>query len=215
VKRLVVHSSLMCGAVLILSFVAGCAGKGELRQFDLQTKQSPPPSTGMEPVKIVIEPFEDRRMDKSHIGSRSHLWGGVTHFDVTGGRPADVLAQALVSRLQSRGWGDRPWNVRLGQAGSAAEADIVISGQVEDFSANAKSRVFSTVIDTKTRFAIQAKNLADSSTTTRTIEGVRSRTVLWFDEEDVRELLADTLNDGIDRVIVDTKIAQKALRPVR
>jgi hypothetical protein len=209
------QTSLMWGAALILSSVVGCAGKGEVRQLDLQMKQPAASTAGMEPVKILIEPFEDRRTDKTHIGSRTHLWGGATHFDVTGGKPADMIAQALVNRLSSRGWGDRGWNVRVGQAESATDADIVISGQVDEFSANAKSRPFSTVIETKNRISVQAKNLADSSTTTRHIEGVRSRTVFWFDEEDVRELLADTLSDGIERFIVDTKIAQKTLRPVR
>ena len=91
----------------------------------------------------------------------------------------------------------------------------VISGQVQDFSAGAKSRVFSTVIDAKSRFTIQAKNAEDKSTTTRSIECARSRTVFWFDEQDVQELLTATLDDGIERLIADTMVAQKALRPVR
>lgn len=214
-KRSFSSTSLVYAAALILTSVVGCAGKGELKQFDLQSKPSSAALAGTEPVKIVIVPFEDRRADKTRLGSRSHLGGGFTHFDVTGGQPADVVAKALINRLQSKGWGDRAWNVSLGQAGSAADADIVISGQVDEFSANAKSRWFSTVIDTKNRVEIQAKNLADNSTTTRTIENARTRTVFWFDEEDVRELLADTLTDGIDRLITDTKISGKALRPVR
>ena len=207
--------SLIVGAVLMVTVAAGCAGKGETHVLGLQTKPPAVQLSGVEPVKIVIEPFEDRRTAKAHIGSRSHLWGGVTHFDVAGGQPADVVTQALVTRLKSRGWGERPWNVRLGQAGSEADADIVISGHVQDFSANAKSRVFSTVIDTKSRMTIHAKNLGDKSTTTRSIEGARTRTVFWFNEEDVQELLAATLTDGIDRLIADTKITEKVLRPVQ
>ena len=215
VNGLLAKMSLMVGAVLMATVAAGCAGKGETHMLGLQPKLPTAQPSGVEPVKIVVEPFEDRRTDKAHIGSRSHLWGGVTHFDVAGGQPADVVTQALVTRLKSRGWGERPWNVRLGQAGSEADADIVISGHVQDFSANAKSRVFSTVIDTKSRMTIHAKNLGDKSTTTRSIEGARTRTVFWFNEEDVQELLAATLTDGIDRLIADTKITEKALRPVQ
>ena len=207
--------SLMVGAVLMATVAAGCAGKGETHVLGLQTKPPTAQPSGVEPVKIVVEPFEDRRTDKAHIGSRSHLWGGVTHFDVAGGQPADVVTQALVTRLKSRGWGERPWNVRLGQVGSEGDADIVISGHVQDFSANAKSRVFSTVIETKSRMTIHAKNLGDKSTTTRSMEGARTRTVFWFNEEDVQELLEATLADGIDRLIADTKITEKALRPVQ
>lgn len=214
-ERRFVCMPLVWSVALLVSFVAGCAGKGEVRQFDLQPKQSAAPSAGVEPVKIVIEPFEDRRTNKTRIGNRSHLWGGVTHFDVTGGRPAELIAQRLAHRLQTRGWGGRPWNVRLEQAGSSADADILITGEVEELSANAKSRLFSTVIETKQRLVIQAKNRADNSSTTRMIEGARTRTVFWFEDEDVRELLADTINDGLDRFIADTTIAENGLRSIR
>jgi hypothetical protein len=86
---------------------------------------------------------------------------------------------------------------------------------VQEFSAGAKSRVFSTVIDAKSRFTIQAKNADDKSTTTRSIESARSRMVFWFGEQDVQELLAATLEDGIERLIADTMVVQKAVRPVR
>jgi len=171
--------------------------------------------TDIEPVKIAIEPFEDRRADKSRVGTRTHLWGGTTQFDVLGDRPAGAITQRLADRLRTRGWRDRVWNVRVAPAGSAADADIIISGQVQDFSTTVKSRVFSTVIDTTSRFTIQARNLADRSTTIRTIEGGRSRTVFWFNEDDVREQLAATLKDGLDRLIGDTTIESKALRPAR
>jgi len=215
VKRSFVQLSLMWGAALCVTSIVGCAGTGDLRHLNLQLTQSEVPTTGVEPVKIVIEPFEDRRVNKTHVGARSHLGGGVTLFDVAGGKPVDVIAQNLATRLQSRGWGDRAWDVSLAQAGSAADADIVISGVVEEFSANAKSRVFSTVIDAKNRIRLQAKNAADGSTTTRNIENSRTRTVFWFDEEDVRDLLSEILTDGIDRLIADTKITEKTLKPVR
>jgi hypothetical protein len=95
------------------------------------------------------------------------------------------------------------------------DADIVINGQVLDFSATAKSRVGSTVIDTKSRFKLVAKNHTDNSTTIRNIEGGRSRTVFWFNPDDIQEQLSVTLKDGIERLISDTAIEQKALRPVR
>ena len=214
-KRSFVHMSLAWGAALFVTSVVGCAGTGEVRHLNLQLKPSAAPTTGFEPVKIVIEPLEDQRANKTHVGVRSHLGGGVTFFDVVGGNPVDVIAHALVNRLQSRGWDGRAWKVSFGQGGAAADADIVISGVVEEFSANAKSRAFSTVINAKSRIQLQAKNAADDSTTIRNIENARARTVVWFDEEDVRDLLSELITDGIDRLIADTRIADKALRPVR
>ena len=202
-------------AIMMATMLAGCRGTGEMRYLDLREKPPMVQVTDIEPVKIAIEPFDDRRTDKSRVGTRTHLWGGTTQFDVLGDRPAGAITQRLADRLRTRGWRDRVWNVRVAPAGSAADADIVISGQVQDFSTTVKSRVFSTVIDTTSRFTIQARNLADRSTTIRTIEGGRSRTVFWFNEDDVREQLAATLKDGLDRLIVDTTIDNKALRPAR
>jgi hypothetical protein len=202
-------------AIMMATMLAGCRGTGEMRYLDLREKPPMVQVTDIEPVKIAIEPFDDRRADKSRVGTRTHLWGGTTQFDVLGDRPAGAITQRLADRLRTRGWRDRVWNVRVAPAGSAADADIVISGQVQDFSTMVKSRMFSTVIDTTSRFTIQARNLADRSTTIRTIEGGRSRTVFWFNEDDVREQLAATLKDGLDRLIVDTTIDNKALRPAR
>jgi uncharacterized lipoprotein YajG len=206
------HVSAACVLVWVL-LMAGCAGKGEVRYLDLSMK---PPSAQMaaaEPVKIVIEPFEDRRLEKGRIGMRSHLWGGVTYFDIAGERPGEFIAQALADRLKTRGWHERAWNVRVAPAGSVTDADIVITGVVQDFSANAKSRVFSTVINTSGKLTIQAKNQADRSTTTRSVENSQTKTVFWFSEDDVQELLTATLKDGIDRLIADTMIEQRSLRP--
>jgi len=211
------HSSLRAlgCAIMMATMLAGCRGTGEVRYLDLREKPPMVQVTDIEPVKIAIEPFDDRRADRNRVGTRTHLWGGTTQFDVLGDRPAGAITQRLADRLRTRGWRDRVWNVRVAPAGSVADADIVISGQVQDFSATVKSRVFSTVIDTTSRFTIQARNLADRSTTIRTIEGGRSRTVFWFNEDDVRDQLAATLKDGLDRLIVDTTIDNKALRPAR
>jgi len=197
---------------------AGCGGIGKTVYLDLQQKQTAAQYLEPEPVRIVIETFEDRRLEKSRLGLRTHLWGGVTYFNVAGERPGDVIAHALADRLKTRGWKDRPWTVRVASSGAATylnDADIVISGQVLDFSANAKSRLFSTVVNTSSKLVITARNLGDQSTTIRGVEGAQRDTVVWFSEDDVQLLLAATLKDGIDRFLDDTTIEQKALRPAR
>ena len=201
-------------AILVVTTVVGCRGTGTVRTLDLREKPPMVQVTDIQPVKIVIEPFDDRRADKSRVGLRTHLWGGTTYFNVPGDRLASVITQRLADRLRTRGWQDRVWDVRVA-AGPVTDADIVISGQLLEFSASAKSRVFSTVIDTKSRFKVVAKNLADQSTTIRNIEGGRNRTVFWFSEDDVQEQLSVTLKDGIERLISDTTIEDKALRSVR
>jgi hypothetical protein len=62
---------------------------------------------------------------------------------------------------------------------------------------------------------ITARNLGDQSATIRTVEGAQRDTVVWFSVDDVQQMLAATLKDGIDRYLADTMIEQKALRPAR
>ncbi|NJL16535.1 MAG: hypothetical protein HC938_04385 [Nitrospira sp.] len=202
-------------AIVVATMLVGCRGTGTVRSLDLREKPPMVQVTDIEPVKIVIEPFDDRRADKSRVGLRTHLWGGTTYFNVPGDRLVSVITQRIADRLRTRGWRDRVWDVRVAPAGSVTDADIVISGQLLDFSVTAKSRVGSTLIDTKSRFKVAAKNLADQSTTIRNIEGGRSRTVFWFSNDDIQEQLSVTLKDGIERLISDTAIEQKALRPVQ
>ena len=197
---------------------AGCGGTGKTVYLDLQLQQPAAQYQEPEPVRIVIETFEDRRLEKSRLGLRTHLWGGVTYFNVAGEKPGDVVAQAFADRLKTRGWKDRTWTVRVVSSRAVTnqnEADIVISGQLLDFSANAKSRLFSTVINTSSKIVVTARNLSDQSSTTRGIEGAQRDTVVWFSEDDVQQLLAATLKDGIDRYLEETTIAQNTLRPAR
>jgi hypothetical protein len=208
------------GIMLVGSLLlgAGCGGSGKTFYLDLQQKQVAAQYTEPEPVRIVIETFEDRRLEKNRLGLRTHLWGGVTYFNVAGERPGVTIAQALADRLQTRGWKDRPWTVRVASGGAVTnlnDVDIIITGQLLDFSANAKSRLFSTVVSTSSKMVITARNMGDQSATIRSVEGAQHDTVFWFSEDDVQQLLAATLKDGIDRYLADTTIEQKALRPSR
>jgi len=208
------------GIVLTASLLmgAGCAGTGKTFYLDLQQKQAVAQYQEPESVRIVIEPFEDRRLENNWLGMRTHLWGGVTYFNVVGERPGEVIAQSLADRLKTRGWKGRAWTVRVVSSGAVAnlnDADVVISGHLLDFSANAKSRFFSTVVSTSSKMVITARNLGDQSTTIRMVEGAQRDTVFWFSEADVQQLLAATLKDSIDRYLDDTTINQKALRPTR
>lgn len=207
---------IMLTASLLMG--TGCGGTGKTVNLDLQ--QKPEAAQFMEPesVRIVIESFEDRRSDKNRLGLRTHLWGGVTYFNVAGGRPGDMIAQVLADRLKTRGWKNRAWAVQVTPGGLTTNpnnADIVISGQLLDFSANAKSRLFSTVVTTNSRLIFTAKNISDQSSTTRSIEGAQRETLFWFNEDDVQQLLAATLKDDIDRYLAETTIENNTLRSTR
>ena len=194
---------------------AGCGGSGQTIHLDVLPQQQPVQKAEPEGLKIVIEPFEDRRADKQHIGVRTHLWGGTTRFNVAGEKPGVLYAQALADRLRAAGWLERSWDVRVAPAGSISNPDIVISGQIFEFVANAKSRVFSTYLTTSNKLTITARNIVDNSSTSRSLESAQSDTVVWFSEDDVKRLLTATVKETIDRYLADTTISQRAVRPAR
>jgi hypothetical protein len=126
-----------------------------------------------------------------------------------------MIAQILADRLKTRGWKNRAWAVEVAPSGFTTNpnnADIVISGQLLDFSANAKSRLFSTVVTTNSRLIFTAKNIGDQSSTTRSIEGAQRETLFWYSDDDAQQLLAATLKDDIDRYLAETTIENKMLR---
>lgn len=98
------------GIVLAASLLmgAGCGGTGKTFYLNLHQQQAPARFMESEPVRIVVESFEDRRLELSRLGLRTHLWGGVTYFNVEGERLGDVIAQILADRLKAHGWKDRP-----------------------------------------------------------------------------------------------------------
>ena len=180
-----------CCVAVGLALLLGCAGTGEMVSLNLQTQQPFAQSSQTEPLKIVIEPFEDLRTDRSKIGQRTHLGGGVTNFNVNGGAPGVTIAEALAETLRQRGWNRRGWDARVVQAGvGVSGADIVIGGEIRDFSTNAKSRVFNTKLTGESRLVIKARNLADDSSTVRNIQGEQTKLVFWFTSEDVETLMS-------------------------
>ncbi|KXK07018.1 MAG: hypothetical protein UZ03_NOB001000342 [Nitrospira sp. OLB3] len=108
--------SQVCVAVG-LALLWGCAGTGEMVSVNLQSQQLMAQGGQPEPVKIVIEPFEDLRADKSKIGQRSHLGGGVTYFNVPGGSPGVTIAEAWRKRC-----GSAPGIVAAGMRESCSRA---------------------------------------------------------------------------------------------
>jgi uncharacterized lipoprotein YajG len=197
---------LMCWLSLIT--LAGCAGTGEVIPLQIH-----PLVTGAEgaaiqrpAVLVAVGSVEDGRSYNTGLGVRTHLWGGVSYFDVPGGNPADVVAQALTDYLTAKGW-----QVSKRRAGEK-DADVVFTGKILDLSVQAKSRIGFTEVTTKSKLAIQALNVADGSTVRMTISGSGNDDVFWFDPEDAQALVNDVLTDSFGKLVQDTAVENKLLR---
>jgi len=202
-------------AILALLALTGCAGKGETVLLSL--REIPPAAASVafmgERGKFLVIPFEDLRPQKAGVGMRTHFWGGATYFDVPGGKPGDLLAHVIAEHLKQKGW-----RAKVQQADKAGEAepdgppDITLTGQIQEFSANAKSRFGSTEITIKLQVALQGVNASDRSTTRMTLEGARTDTVVWFEPEDVQALVNATVKEGLDKLFGEMKVEVKTLR---
>lgn len=202
-------------ASLVLLTLAGCAGKGETVMLNLREVPLAAASvqfTG-EPGKFLVIPFEDLRPQKNRVGTRTHFWGGATYFDVPGSKPGDLLAHVVAEHLKQKGW--RAKVEQIGKAdGSEPEGppDITLTGKIQEFSANAKSRFGSTEITVKLQVALQGVNASDHSTTKMTLEGTRTDTVFWFEPEDVQTLVNAVLKEGLEKLFGEMKVEVKTLR---
>jgi hypothetical protein len=190
-----------------LAVLAGCAGTGEVIPLRLHlapagAEKAVKPA---EPLKVALGEFWDGRSVQAGLGVRTHLWGGVSYFDVPGSKPAETVAHLLADYLTAKGW-----NVL--KQGGTERADVVLTGKILELFVHVKSRVGSTAMTTKTKLAIQAKNSSDDSIVRMTLNGAGSENVFWFDPEDLEEVVNEVLADSFGKLVQDTTLVNRMLR---
>ena len=197
---------MVCGISLLA--LVGCMGKGDLIPLQLQPAQSKSEQTSQpkDSLKIAVVPFEDARQKRTHLGTRSHLWGGESYFNVPGGLPGEATAQVLADFLKMQGW----QVLKPGTSGDLA--DVVLSGKVLDLAVDAKSGVGSTKITTTTKVSVEVKNSTDGSVVRMTLSGSGADRVFWFEPEDAQTLVNTVLSESFLKLVQDTKIENRMVR---
>ena len=198
--------SCVCGIILLLS---GCAGTGAVVPLKIQALPSVRSiNQNFQDIKVVVESFEEGP-EAGRLGVRTHLGGGETVFAAQGGKPGDVIAQVVADNLKSMGF--QVWIKKSDASEVPAKPDILITGQVLQLSAQARSRFFSTKMTAKVRVVIQAANASDRSTVRLNLEGAREDAVFWFEPGEVQELVNRTLKENLDRLLADVRVQDRAL----
>ena len=197
-------------AIGLLGFIiaTGCAGKGE--RIDLKipiAKGTDEKIVTLNSAIVAIQPFEDHRTNRLHLGTRHHLWGGESYFSLSSGSLGETTAQAFADYLKSRGW-----NVTLTKGNGATGADVTITGQLIDGVVDAQSGIGQTTLNAKSRFAVLVKNHADGSQVRETLTSTGVNQVFWFDPEDAQELLNELYNKNFEKFLVDTTLDGKLLK---
>ena len=197
---------LICVGMLALG---GCAGKGE--RIDIAI---PGGTTGGGTVsmatpgpRIAVLPFEDQRPNQIHLGTRSHLRGGVSYFDLPNGTLANATAQALVDYLSRRGW-----KVSLAHTPGSDDADITIAGAIQSLSVDAKSGFMHTDLTATNALAFQIMNHTDESIVREWVSGTGSDRVFWFEEEDAQALITELFAKNFGKLRTDIKIEGRVIR---
>jgi len=199
---------LSYGTVMLL--LIGCAGKGEVIAVNIPAKHQAVEATAKNPggPHVAVMAFEDGRSNKTRLGTRTHLFGGESHFNLPNGAdPSEATALALVEYLAKKGW-----NASLVKAGGTNGADVTISGKILELSIDAKSGFGSTEIVAKNKLVLQAKNQADGSLVRETLNGLGTDSVFWFDPKDGQDLINEVLERNFDKFLSDTTIEGKSLR---
>lgn len=202
------HSHIVGIGLLGIVLTAGCASKGERIALKVPMAYGADEKAVVKSAATIsIQPFEDTRTDRSHIGTRQHLWGGESHFSLPSGTLGDVTAQAFADYLNSKGW-----NATVAKGTGATGADMTMTGKLVDVGVEAKSGMGRTTLNAKNRMVVQVKNQADGSQLLETLTSTGTHQVFWFDPEDAQELLNELYSKNFEKFVTDTKLDGKILK---
>ena len=196
-------------STLVLS---GCQGSGQTVNFEPRALASQPTRVAAvheNDLTIVVEPFEDARPQQHRLGSRTHMWGGVTHFSAWNGRISEGMANLAIEYLQ-----ERQWRASKSTSETSADpsSDVTLKGTVLSLNANAKSRPGATdiTVDMKVRF--EAKNKVDGSTVRMVLGANGSDSVAFFAPKDAERLINLVAKDLYQQLFQDLTVKNKAFQ---
>jgi hypothetical protein len=194
-----------------IGVLAGCASQAErvnvmIPQAASLSQASTVAQTG-KGLRVVVSPFDDARSDRMHLGSRSHLWGSTSYFDLPKGTAGEAVAKSLIQQLNRRGW-----QASLAGQDGMEQPDATISGTIQDLSVNAISKFGHTELAAKNTMMVRVANHSDESTIQERLLGSGSDEVFWFDSEDAQQLVNEVLEKNLEKFIADTKVDGRAVR---
>ncbi len=190
--------------------ISGCQGSGHTINFDPRALASPSAKMGTQQngdLTILVHPFQDARAKQDRLGSRTHLWGGATHFSAWNGKISEGMANLAIEYLQDRQWRASKSST---QEAAASTSDVTLKGTVLSLNANAKSGFGFTdiAVDMKVRF--EAKNMIDGSSVRMVLGANGSDTVAMFAPKDVDRLINLVAKDLYNQLFQDLIVKDKA-----
>ena len=201
-----------CSFIIIL-FLSGCQGTGKVVNFDLEalpanTKQLE--AYHDDSLIIAVDDFKDVRPEKKRIGTRTHFWGGVTHFNAWNGDIGSGMANLGLEYLKQRQW--NAMRTTPGNAASPSNPDVTLTGRVLTFETRAKSGFGFTKIDVVLKVGFEAANAVDGSSVRMVLGSNGTDTVVFFDPDDIRDLTNHVAKELFDQLFRDLTVTDRAFR---
>ena len=195
-------------AVILVSLV-GCAGKIERIEIAIPGQYTEASVSGPAPgtLRVAVLPFEDKRAHQVYLGYRSHLWGGLSVFKFPSGSITEASAQAFVDYLNRQGW-----QASLARTVGQDDADVTITGSIQDLSIDATSGLMHTNLSAKNTLMLEVRNHSDASVVRMRILGVGNDQVFWFEPEDAQALTTELFEKNFQRFLRDIRIEGRAIR---
>ncbi len=193
--------------------LSGCQGSGQTINFEPRALSSQPTRTeavSKNDLTILVEPFQDERPQQQRLGSRTHIWGGVTHFNAWNGKISEGMADLAVKYLQQRQW--RASKSTAEQTSAPPSSDVTLTGTVLSLNANAKSKPGSTDLTVDMRVRFEVKNKVDGSTVRIVLGANGSDSVAFFAPEDLERLINLVAKDLYQQLFEDLIVKNKAMQ---
>jgi len=199
-------------AIMVTSMLfVGCQGTGQTINFDPHALTFA--STKTEAIQednliIVVEPFRDIRPQQQRIGTRTHFWGGTTHFNAWNGKVSEGIANLAIEYLQQRKW--RASGSEPVADGANTPIDVILTGDVLSLEANVKSGFGFTDIAVTMKVRFEAKNTVDGSTIRMVLGANGTDSVAVFDPKDVEQLTNLVAKDLFRQLFQDLTVKNRA-----
>ena len=201
-----VRSLLSCAALIT---IIGCAGKGERIDIAIPGQYAGAPVTGRVPgtLRVAVLPFEDKRTNHAHLGTRAHFWGGNSYFDLPNNTVSQTSTQALVDYLNRRGW-----QASLARTQGSNGADVTIAGTIQDLSIDASGGFLHTDLAAKNTLMLRVTNHNDESVVRERVRGEGTDQVFWFEPEDAQALTTELFEKNFQKFLEDIRVEGRSVR---
>jgi len=199
-------------ATMLALVVVGCGGPGQTIPLSVNMGAVPAPEKMTAPLRVAVIPFEDVRSDKAKVGRYQHyVESTVDTLVPAGGSAADQVTNFVLEYLKRAGF--QVTRVQPGQTVAPGSVDVVLSGEIESYWSEAVTRFARTELAAKNRLVLKAANVGDGSIVRTTVVGEGTKTVVFFDLEDLAKLNSEALGQTLARFLADVVVADRALKP--